>query len=61
MDHLAELLAQVLVELETSTDPERLALLRRLQEGTHTPKDASDVADMIEALAARAINPGRRN
>jgi hypothetical protein len=57
---LAEWLDQVLVELETSADPERLALLRRLQAGTHTPQDASDVADMIEVLVARAVKE-RRN
>lgn len=61
MDQLAELLAQVLVELGTSTDPEKLALHRRLQEGTHTQQDASDVADLIETLVARAVTPGRRN
>lgn len=61
MDHLPELLAQVLEELETSTDPERLALLRRLQEGTHTPQDASDVTDMIEALVARGFKSRGRN
>lgn len=61
MDQLPELLAQVLEELETSTDPEKLALLRRLKEGTHTPQDASEVTDMIEALVARGFESRRRN
>jgi len=55
---LAALLAQVLLELEGSTDLEELALLRRLREGTHTPKDASDVADLIESLVQRSSRPG---
>jgi hypothetical protein len=50
---LAALLAQVLLELEKSTDPERRALFRRLQEGTHTLQDASDVTDMIESVVER--------
>jgi hypothetical protein len=58
---LPALLTQVLLELEESTDPERLALLHRLREGTHTPQDASDVADMIESLVERAVKPGRHN
>jgi len=36
--NLPALLAQVLKELETSTDPDRVALLRQLREGTHTPR-----------------------
>jgi hypothetical protein len=59
--NLAELLAQVLLELETSSDSERLALLNRLQEGTHTPQDASDVADMIESLVERTVKAGRHH
>jgi hypothetical protein len=59
VDHLRALLAQVIAELETSTKPERRALLRRVQEGTHTPKDVSEVADLIEELIARADGSGR--
>jgi hypothetical protein len=52
--NLPRLLRQVLAELARSTDPERLALLQRLRGGTHTPRDASEVADLIEALLERA-------
>jgi hypothetical protein len=59
---LEALLADVIRELEKSADPEDLALLHRLREGTRTPRDASDIADMIESLLVeRAVRPGRRN
>jgi hypothetical protein len=57
---LEALLAEVIGELEKSADPENLALLHRLREGKQTPRDASDVADMIESLLG-AAGPGRRN
>jgi hypothetical protein len=50
---LAALLNQVLLELDKSAEPEQRALLQRLRDGTHTPKDASDVADLIESLIER--------
>jgi hypothetical protein len=59
VDHLRELLAKVVAELEGSTNPERQALLRRIEEGTHTPKDVSDLADLIEELVMRATSSGR--
>jgi hypothetical protein len=59
--NLAELLDQVLGELEKSTEPEQRALLQRLRAGTHTPKDTSDVADMIESFIASRVKPGRDN
>jgi hypothetical protein len=53
---LPALLAQVLGELEGSNEPKKLALLQRLREGTHTPSDASEVADLIESLVERPVN-----
>jgi hypothetical protein len=47
---LVALLNQVLLELEQSTEPERRELRQRLRDGTHTPQDARDVADLIESL-----------
>jgi hypothetical protein len=58
---LPALLTQVFLELEKSIDPERRALLQRLREGTQTERDASDVADMIEALVEHAANSRRNN
>jgi hypothetical protein len=58
---LPALLAVILQELETSTDPSKVALIRRLREGTYTLRDTSDVADMIEALVERAVKVGRHN
>jgi hypothetical protein len=58
---LPALLNQVLLELEKSTEPEQRALLQRLRDGTHTPQDASDVADKIESLIERTAKPGRHN
>lgn len=60
-DDLPGLLRQVLRELETSSDAEKLALLHRLEAGTHTPEDASDVADLIESLVARSATRKNQN
>lgn len=53
MKPLPELLGRVLLELERSNDPRARALLDRVKSGAHTPRDTSDLADMIEALVAR--------
>jgi hypothetical protein len=50
---LAGLLLRVLRELEASQDADKRALLRRLLEGTYTPRDTSDVADIIEGTLRR--------
>jgi uncharacterized protein with von Willebrand factor type A (vWA) domain len=60
-EDLPALLRQVLRELETSTDPQKLALLQRLKGGTHTPEDASDVADLIESLIERSATRKNQN
>lgn len=57
---LGALLNEVLAELEESTGTEPRALLHRLRAGTHTRQDASEVADMIEALVERVGKPGTR-
>lgn len=51
---LVGLLSSVFLELEQSTDTEAQALLERLRDGSHTPRDIQHVADLIEAVAQRA-------
>ena len=60
-EDLPGLLRRALRELENSSDPERLALLHRLETGTHTPEDASEVADLIESLIARSATRKNQN
>jgi hypothetical protein len=50
---LPALLVTVLLELRRSADVEMLALLHRLREGGYTARDVSDLADIIERLAAQ--------
>lgn len=61
MVDLFALLVLVTVELEASSRPEERALLRRLREGTFTPRDASNVADMIESLVEGAGKQEKNN
>jgi len=43
-----------LLELDTSADPEDVALLERMRAGAHTRRDVRRVCDLIEAHVERS-------